>query len=70
MKGYGIGEILSGLAWQRWAQLAFNTQVLRCPYGWGFTGTPEKIEDEQVCVCRMGVVACPRDGFRLEFRRQ
>ena len=39
-EAFSMGEILTWPAWQRWAQLAFNAQVLHCPNGCPFSGTP------------------------------
>ena len=65
MQAFRIGEILTWPAWQRWAQLAFNAQVVRCPNGCAFSGTPAQTDDHQAHVCPMRVIACPVDRCKV-----
>ena len=62
---FRMGEILTWPAWQRWAQLAFNAQVVHCPYGCPFSGSPAQTDDHQARVCPRRIIACPVEGCQF-----
>ena len=51
-----------GPALQRWAELAFNSQVVHFPNGCSFSGIPEQTEDHQARVCQRHLLACQVEG--------
>ena len=59
MKKFPFGEILTWPAWQRWAQLTFNSAVVHCPNGLNFSGTSAQTADHQARMCQHHVIACP-----------
>ena len=67
MKGFRIGEILIWPAWQRWAQLAFNAQIMQCPNGCAFSAfsTPTQTEEHHARVCPRRVIACSIDWCHM-----
>ena len=50
MQGVRIDEILTWHALQRWAQLVFKAQVVRCRNGYAFIGTPGQTDEHQARV--------------------
>ena len=56
------GEILTWDIWQKWAQLSYNAQVVRCPFLCGFEGTASRVDEHQVRECSKRKIDCPVDG--------
>ena len=52
-------EILTWPQWQRWAQVSFNTQFMRCPSGCAFSGTPAQTLEHSARLGKRRAIACP-----------
>lgn len=69
MQNFMNGEILTWHTWERWAQLAFDAQSVRCPNDCAFLGRPAPRKDHQVRVCPMQEISYRSIGVRWEAQR-
>ena len=62
---FQAGEVLTWELWQKWAQLTYNAQVVRCPFQCGFQGTAAEVDYHQVRECSKRKIDCPVNGCRV-----
>jgi hypothetical protein len=55
------GEILTWELWQKWAQLSYNSKIVRCPFKCGFQGTYDATDKHQVFQCPKRKIECPSE---------
>ena len=64
-KPYRFADIATWEQVHLWSQFAYNTKEVTCPFGCGFKGSAQVVDDHQFYICPQRMIQCPNNGCSM-----